>query len=274
MTVKVHKRARPRVQPNWYGEIVSDRSFELSRELSQELCEIAELDEHSRKAKNMLFSVAEELSMFKSAQAALDHSPRPAHKRQLLESVLKPAKENPTDSWIEAAEALTFSGPLAWEFQHENWPATADQEFFESEWPRVAEVVLEKLCAKESRRGFTQKAKYRLRNELAFIFDAYAESEHQNGLQILRADFVDTALTAMGFPKSDPKKLEHGSSTSRLVRELPEQFTLKMVSRRARLHKTITRAAETKGQSVEVFLSENPNFYEQYREAAPKVKKS
>jgi hypothetical protein len=274
MTGKVRKRARPRVRPNWYCEIVSDRSFELSRELSEELCEIAELDEHSRKAKNMLFDVAEELSMFKSARAALDHSPRPVHKRQLLESVLKRPKEDPPDYWIEPAEALTVgAGPLAWEFQREKFPATADDEFFKSEWPKYAEAVLAKLCVKESRHGPTQKAKHRLINNLAFTFDACADAEREEDRERLRTEFVATALTAVGIQKGNPEKLRH-KSASRLARELPEPFTPAMASRRAKLYRGILKKAEAKGQSLETFLTENPSYYGEYRNAGPRVKMS
>jgi hypothetical protein len=47
-----------------------------------------------------------------------------------------------------------------------------------------------------------------------------------------------------------------------------------MARRRARLYKRIVTAAEAKGQSVEAFLAENPTYYEEYRKAGPKVKKS
>jgi hypothetical protein len=221
----------------------------------------------------MLFSIAEELGMFEPRKNALDHGPRPAHKRLLLESVLKRVKEDPPDSWIEEAEALTFwVGPLAWEFQREKWPATADEEFFEKEWPKFAEAVLAKLSEKESRRGPTQKAKHRTANELAFIFDAFAEPEHENDSQRLRADFVTTALEAVGVRKPVLEKLRY-KSTSRLARELPEPST--RAARGQRLYKKIIRAATAKGQSLEVFLTENPRMYVAYCDAvAEKVKKS
>jgi hypothetical protein len=158
----------------------------------------------SKSLKNSAGS--KELSRFKLAQAALDYSPRPTHKRELLESVLKSAKKHPPDEWVEAAEALTF-GPLAWEFQCEEWPAPEDPELFEKEaffekgWVKFAEVVLTILGQKESRHGSTQKAKHRLANELAFIFDAYAKPEHETDRERLRILFVATALTAVGVAK-------------------------------------------------------------------------
>jgi hypothetical protein len=239
------------------------------------LCEIAELELCPKKSKKMLFCVTEELSQFRSAEAVLDyHQPRPAHKRQLLEPLLKRAKEDPPESWIEEAEALTFwGGPLAWEFQLEKFPKTADEDFFEKEWVKFAEAILVKLCVKESRHGPTQKAKHRLINYLAFIFDAYADSEHDEDREKLRAEFVATALTAVGIQKANPEKLRL-KSASRLARELPEPFTPAIARRRARLYKRIVTAAEAKGQSVEAFLTENPTYYAEYNEAGPQVKKS
>jgi hypothetical protein len=274
MTVKV-QRSRPRVWPkNWYSDVKGSK-FQLSEDLHEQLCEIAGLDPGSRKANKMLFCVEEELGMFEPRKNALDHGPRPTHKRLLLERVLKAAREDPPDFWIEAAEGLTsWAGPLAWEFHLEGFPRDADEDFFEKEWVKFVEAVLLKLSGKESRHGSTQKAKHRLRNELAWIFDRYNEAEHEDGRQVLKADFVDTASTAVGFPKSDPKKLER-RSTSRLARELPESFTPAMARRGARLYKGIVAAAEAKGQSLEVFLTENPTYYDEYRKAAGlRVKKS
>ena len=272
MTVKV-QRARPGVTPkSWYGDVKGSK-FQLSEDLREQLYEITGLDPGSRKANKMLFCVEEELGMFEPRKRALDHGPRPVHKRQLLEQVLKAAKEDPSEFWIEAAEALTLgAGPLAWEFHFEKFPRDAEEEFFEKEWVKFAERVLVKLCEEESRHGSTQKAKHWLWNELAWIFDRYNEA-HEDGRQVLRADFVNTASTAVGLPKSDPKKLEHLSS-SRLARELPEPFTLAMARRRARLYKQIVTAAEAKGQSIEAFLTENPSYYEKYRQTDPRVKKS
>jgi hypothetical protein len=275
VTVKVHKRTRPRSRPNWLGFIASDRRFRLSRELDEELREIAELELRPRKAKDMLFLITEELSQFRSAEAVLDHhQPRPTHKRQLLEPLLKRARKDPPESWIEEAEALTcWGGPLAWEFQLEKFPKTADEDFFEKEWVKFADAILVKLCVKESRHGPTQKAKHRLINNLAFIFDAYSEPEHEEDCSTLRTEFVATALTAVGIQKADPEKLLH-KSASRLTRELPEPFTPAMARRRARLYKRIVTAAEAKGQSVEAFLTENRTYYAEYRKAGPQIKKS
>ena len=273
MTVKV-QRARPRVTPkSWYGDVKGSK-FQLSEDLREQLCEITGLDPGSRKANKMLFCVEEELGMFEPRKRALDHAPRPVHKRQLLEQVLKAAKEDPSEFWIEAAEALTLgAGPLAWEFHFEKFPRDAEEEFFEKEWVKFAERVLVKLCEEESRHGSTQKAKHWLWNELAWIYDRYNEAEHEDGRQVLRADFVNTASTAVGLPKSDPKKLEH-LSRSRLARELPEPYTPTMARRDARVYKLIQSAAEAKGQSVEFFLNENPNYYDKYRKTGPRVRKS
>ena len=274
MTVKVHQRTRPRTRPDWEGVIVADRRFKLSQELSEELCEIAELEERPRRAKEMLFSVAEELSMFRSAQAVLDHHrPRPAHKLQLLESVLKRAKKYSSDGWVEEAQILaSCPDGLAWEFHLDGFPENAKGKFVKRNWIAFAEVVRARL-QKESRHGPTRKANHRLINNLAFIFDAYSEPEHEEDYQTLRTEFVAIALTAVGIHKANPEKLRH-KSASRLARELPEPFTLAMARRRGRLYKRIVTAAEAKGQSVVAFLAENPTYYDDYRKAAPKVKKS
>jgi predicted RNase H-like HicB family nuclease len=47
-----------------------------------------------------------------------------------------------------------------------------------------------------------------------------------------------------------------------------------MVRRRATLYKKILHQAEARGQSLEVFLTNNPSLYAEYCEAGPKVKKS
>jgi hypothetical protein len=272
MTVKV-PRARLRVSPkSWYGDVKGSK-FQISEDLREQLCEITGLNPGSTKANKMLFCVEEELSLFEPRKRALDHGPRPVHKRQLLEQVLKATKD-PPELWIEAAEALTLgAGPLAWEFHLEKFPRDADEEFFEKEWVKFAERVLMKLCEEESRHGSTRKAKHWLCNELAWIYDRYNAAEHEDGRQVLRADFVDTALMAVGFPKSDPKKLEHLSS-SRLARELPDPSTRAMARRQARLYKKIMQQAEAKGQSIDVFFKENPSLYAKYRDAVPRVKKS
>jgi hypothetical protein len=277
MTLKVQKRARPRVQPNWDDTIVSDRRFKLSRELSEELREIAELDEDSQRAKNMLFAVTEELSMFTSARAARDQSPRPAHKRRLLEPLVKRVKKEPPETWIEdddwidVAVAVTWQPNfLGWEFKLQKVPEIMGDEREEfvktKEWLNIAEIVLARLREEESRHGPSQKAKHRLVNNLASIFDTYAEPQLKEDRETLRAEFVNNALTAVGIEKVDPKKLRH-KSTSRLVRELPESFTPAMAARGRRLYKKITRAATAKGQSLEVFLTENPDLYVAYRDA-------
>ena len=177
--------------------------------------------------------------------------------------------------WVEEAFLLTScpGAPLAGEFRLKGFPAGATLEFVHRNFVRCGESLLEDLVRHESRHGPTQKAKHRLVNNLAFIFDSFAAPENEEGRPVLRTEFVASALTVVGIQNANPEKLRH-KSTSRLARELPEPFTPEMARRRTRLYKRIVTAAEAKGQSVEAFLTEKPTCYSEYRNAGPKVKKS
>jgi hypothetical protein len=125
--------------------------------------------------------------------------------------------------WVEEAYLLVCwpAGPLAWEFHLKGFPEDASFEFVHQNFIRFAESVQKDLTRSESRHGPTHKAKKRLIVELSHIFDVYACVRDERDRRILKGEFVSVAMSSVGFPTVDPKKLRDRSA-SRLVRQLPK----------------------------------------------------
>jgi hypothetical protein len=127
------------------------------------------------------------------------------------------------DCWVEDAYLLARwpCGPLAWEFHLKGFPEDATFEFVRQNFIRFAELVQKDLRRSESWHGPMHKALKRLIVELSHIFDLYAYVLDERDRRVLKAEFVSMALSSVGFPRVDPKKLRDRSA-SRLVRQLPK----------------------------------------------------
>lgn len=232
-------RIRPKA--GWTGLHQADPSFTLSREVREELAEIAGLD-RERGAKVvidfvgvdgervritrrdvMLREVERVLSAYPSMEQVLDHGPRPVHHVAELKGVSDCAERMlalltrteylsgdlalagfnvfDMDAYVKLTAKLRKAGGLA------------------------LEVARERDREMESRHGPTRRARDRISYALSHVFDFFYQGAESDA-QKLKGEFIRAALGAAAIPCSPVRggrDKRQRPSHSRLLRYLPER---------------------------------------------------